>query len=74
MESVYHIVAIRVNKTSWAHVWRLRFRYLEMGFDTSPPSKRVTTVLFLGARCHRPLPQALPRYQALNSFVVDDGG
>jgi hypothetical protein len=34
MESVYHIVAIRVNETSWAHVWRLRFRYLGMGYDS----------------------------------------
>jgi hypothetical protein len=33
MESVYHIVAIRVNETSWAHVWRLRFRYLGKGYD-----------------------------------------
>jgi hypothetical protein len=23
MESVYHIVTIRVNETSWAQVWRL---------------------------------------------------
>jgi hypothetical protein len=35
MESVYHIVAIRVNETSWAHVWRLRCRYLRMGYDTT---------------------------------------
>jgi hypothetical protein len=28
MESVYPIVTIRVNETSWAHVWRLHFRYL----------------------------------------------
>jgi hypothetical protein len=34
MESVYHIVAIRVNETSWAHVWRLHFCYLGMGYDT----------------------------------------
>jgi hypothetical protein len=34
MESVYHIVAIPVNETSWAHVWRLRFRYLGMVYDT----------------------------------------
>jgi hypothetical protein len=34
MEYVYHIVAIRVNETSWAHVWRLSFRYLGMGYDT----------------------------------------
>jgi hypothetical protein len=34
MESVYHIVAIRVNETSWAHVWRLHFRYLGTGYDT----------------------------------------
>jgi hypothetical protein len=33
MESVYHIVTIRVNEISWAHVWRLRSRYLGMGFD-----------------------------------------
>jgi hypothetical protein len=33
MESIYHIVAIRVNETSWAHVWRLRFCYLGTGYD-----------------------------------------
>jgi hypothetical protein len=33
MESVYRIVAIRVNETSWAHVWRLRSRYLGTGYD-----------------------------------------
>jgi hypothetical protein len=35
MESVYHIVTIRVNETSWAHVWWLRLLYLETGYDTS---------------------------------------
>jgi hypothetical protein len=35
MESIYHIVIIRVNETSWAHVWRLCFRYLGMGFDNT---------------------------------------
>jgi hypothetical protein len=34
MESVYHIVTIRVNETSWAHVWRLCSRYLGTGYDT----------------------------------------
>jgi hypothetical protein len=34
MESIYHIVAIRVNETSWAHVWRLRSLYLGTGYDT----------------------------------------
>jgi hypothetical protein len=34
MESVYHFVTIHVNETSWAHVWRLRSRYLETGYDT----------------------------------------
>jgi hypothetical protein len=34
MESVYHIVTIHVNKTSWAHVWRLHSLYLETGYDT----------------------------------------
>jgi hypothetical protein len=33
MEYVYHIVTIRVNETSWAHVWRLRSRYLGTGYD-----------------------------------------
>jgi hypothetical protein len=33
MESVYHIVTIHVNETSWAHVWRLRSRYLGTGYD-----------------------------------------
>jgi hypothetical protein len=33
MESVYHIVAIRVHEISWAHVWRLCFRYLGTGYD-----------------------------------------
>jgi hypothetical protein len=34
MESIYHIVTIHVNETSWAHVWRLRSRYLGMGYDS----------------------------------------
>jgi hypothetical protein len=33
MESVYHFVTIRVNETSWAHVWRLRSCYLGTGYD-----------------------------------------
>jgi hypothetical protein len=33
MESVYYIVAIRVNETSWACVWRLCSRYLGTGYD-----------------------------------------
>jgi hypothetical protein len=33
MTYVYHIVTIRVNETSWAHVWRLHFRYLGTGYD-----------------------------------------
>jgi hypothetical protein len=36
MTSVYHIVTIRVNETSWAHVWRLRFCYLRTGYDKLP--------------------------------------
>jgi hypothetical protein len=34
MEYVYHIVTIRVNEISWAHVWRLRSLYLRTGYDT----------------------------------------
>jgi hypothetical protein len=41
MESVYHIVTIRVNETSWAHVWRLRSRYLRTGYDKHPIENRV---------------------------------
>jgi hypothetical protein len=33
MESVYRIVTIHVNETSWAHVWRLCSRYLGTGYD-----------------------------------------
>jgi hypothetical protein len=35
MESVYHIVAIRVNETSWAHVWWLHSDYLGTGCDNT---------------------------------------
>jgi hypothetical protein len=31
--SVYHIVTIRVICTSWAHVWRLQFCLLGLGYD-----------------------------------------
>jgi hypothetical protein len=37
MESVYHIVTIHVNETSWAHVWRLHSLYLRTGYDTQRP-------------------------------------
>jgi hypothetical protein len=33
MESVYHIVTIHVNETSWVHVWWLHSRYLGTGYD-----------------------------------------
>jgi hypothetical protein len=33
MESVYHIVTIRVNEPSWAHVWGLHSLYLGTGYD-----------------------------------------
>jgi hypothetical protein len=34
MESIYHIVTIRVNETSWAHVWRLHSLCLRTGYNT----------------------------------------
>jgi hypothetical protein len=46
MEYVYHIVAIRVNETSWEHIWRLRFRYLETGYDTDHPVSETRTSSF----------------------------
>jgi hypothetical protein len=33
MESVYHIVTICMNETSWAHVWRLHSHFLGTGYD-----------------------------------------
>jgi hypothetical protein len=39
MASVYHIVTIRVNETSWAHVWRLHFSYLGTVYDSVKGSK-----------------------------------
>jgi hypothetical protein len=41
MESVYHIVTIHVNETSWAHVWRLRSLYLGTGYDIIPKEEKV---------------------------------
>jgi hypothetical protein len=48
MESVYHIVTIRVNETSWAHIWWLCSHYLEMGYDigTGGMSHHLIMVLF----------------------------
>jgi hypothetical protein len=45
MESVYHFVTIRVNETSWAHVWRLRSHYLEMGYDIQASSNSVLAII-----------------------------
>jgi hypothetical protein len=58
MESAYHIVTVRVNETSWAHVWRLRFRYLGTGYDT----KVVVCNLHLRVLVHR-----------LKCPIVEDG-
>jgi hypothetical protein len=44
MASVYHIVAIRVNETSWAHVCRLHFCYLGTGCDTIECTSMVTRI------------------------------
>jgi hypothetical protein len=29
-----------VNETSWEHVWRLHFRYLGMGYDSTAELRR----------------------------------
>jgi hypothetical protein len=34
MAPIYHIVVVRMIWTSWAHVWRLHFYFLGMGYDT----------------------------------------
>jgi hypothetical protein len=41
MESGYHIVTIRVNETSWAHVWRLHSYYLRTGYDSETRERKV---------------------------------
>jgi hypothetical protein len=48
MESVYHIVAIRVNETSWAHVWKLHFCYLGTGYDILSPQEGDSGAIFIG--------------------------
>jgi hypothetical protein len=45
MESVYHIVTIRMNETSWAHVWRLCSLYLRTGYDTQDASNIQFSIL-----------------------------
>jgi hypothetical protein len=51
MEYVYHIVVIRVNETSWAHVWRLRSHYLRTGCDTDW-ERRMTRPAFKTSASH----------------------
>jgi hypothetical protein len=57
MTSVDDIVAIRVNETSWAHVWRLHFCYLGTGCDSLPLSR----------------PHSLVRRQSGISFCSSEG-
>jgi ribonuclease HI len=53
MESGYHIVTIRVNETSWAHVWRLRSHYLGTGYDNLEVHKLLYSVLIASRKlCH----------------------
>jgi hypothetical protein len=47
MESVYHIVTIRVNETSWAHVWRLHSRYLGTGYDSMKKKESLLEFLWI---------------------------
>jgi hypothetical protein len=58
MEYVYHIVAVRVNETSWAHVWRIRSRYLRTGYDKWYQS-------YVGCRTPAELEQSLLRTSIL---------
>jgi hypothetical protein len=60
MESIYHIVTIRVNETSWAHVWRLRSRYLGTGYDTSPRSDITTPPRHVTLPSHGAKTSSLP--------------
>jgi hypothetical protein len=43
MESVYHIVAIHVKETYWAHVWWLHSHYLGTGCDTTLTASSIET-------------------------------
>jgi hypothetical protein len=69
MEFVYHIVAIRVNETSWAHVWRLRSRYLGTGYDTMSRQDEghTTFVTVDGLYCYTSMPYGLTN--VLSTFV-----
>jgi hypothetical protein len=69
MESVYHIVAIRVNETSWAHVWRLHSRYLRTGYDTMSrqDEEHTTFVIVDGLYCYTSMPYGLTK--VLSTFV-----
>jgi hypothetical protein len=59
MKSVYHIVTIRVNETSWAHVWRLCSRYLGTGYDSYPT---IPAVMYTGI-VYGPPTDSLERYR-----------
>jgi hypothetical protein len=52
MESIYHIVAIRVNETSWVHAWRLHFRYLGTGYDRTRIGVQKTQELTPGSEVY----------------------
>jgi hypothetical protein len=63
MESVYHIVTIRVNETSWAHICRLRSYYLRTGYDKSTKKGKDT-------RAHRSL-RLLPELERMLDSTLD---
>jgi hypothetical protein len=65
MESVYHIVAIHVNETSWAHVWRLCFHYLGMGYDSREKRRGAERGALEGG-------EALPLYRGQGVAAVGD--
>jgi hypothetical protein len=67
MESVYHIVTIRVNETSWTHVWRLRSRYLGTGYDN--PTQRAMSCCLYKYRS-RPIITMVNQINRIYTFIL----
>jgi hypothetical protein len=73
MKSVYHIVAIRVNETSWAHVWRLCFWYFRTGYDSHFAWQCPTRQAVPGARNqNKPQGQQNFMYGKVNHMTNDE--
>jgi hypothetical protein len=74
MESIYYIVAICVNETSWAHVWRLHSHYLGTGYDnTFVHQAKYTKDLTKKFNMAKPKPVSTPMSMATLLGQDEDG-